>query len=157
MAGFKSYYIKISGIVQGVGFRPHVYRLANAYNLSGWVLNSSAGVFMEVEGEEEALQKFARRLLEEAPPLAVIRNCSIEEIKPQGFKTFTIRESESLGNREVMISPDIAICEDCKREVRNPADRRYIYPFTNCTNCGPRFTIIKDIPYDRAKTTMARS
>lgn len=156
MAGFKSYYIKISGIVQGVGFRPHVYRLAAAYNLNGWVLNSSAGVFIEVEGKEEDLQEFARRLLEEAPPLAVIRSCSIEEIKPQGFKTFTIRESESLGNREVMISPDIAICEDCKREVRNPADRRYIYPFTNCTNCGPRFTIIKDIPYDRAKTTMAQ-
>lgn len=155
MAGFKSYHIKISGIVQGVGFRPHVYRLATTYNLTGWVLNSSAGVFIEVEGEEEDLQEFARRVVEDAPPLAVIRNCSIEENKPQGFRSFTIRESESLGNREVMISPDIAICEDCKREVRDPADRRYTYPFINCTNCGPRFTIIKDIPYDRAKTTMA--
>lgn len=155
MAGIKSYYIKISGIVQGVGFRPHVYRLATANNLTGWVLNSSTGVFMEVEGEEETLQEFARRLVEDAPPLAVIRNWSIEEIKPQGFKSFTIRESESRGNREVMISPDIAICEDCKREVRDPGDRRYTYPFINCTNCGPRFTIIKDIPYDRAKTTMA--
>jgi hydrogenase maturation protein HypF len=155
MAGFKSYHIKISGIVQGVGFRPHVYRLATEYNLTGWVLNSSAGVFIEVEGKEEDLQEFARRVVEDAPPLAVIRNCSIEENKPQGFRSFTIRESESLGNREVMISPDIAICEDCKREVRDPADRRYTYPFINCTNCGPRFTIIKDIPYDRAKTTMA--
>jgi hydrogenase maturation protein HypF len=155
MAGFKSYYIKIGGIVQGVGFRPHVYRLATAYNLTGWVLNSSAGVFIEVEGEEETLQEFARHLVEYAPPLAVIRNCSIEEIKPQGFRSFTIRESESQGNREVMISPDIAICEDCKREVRDPGDRRYTYPFINCTNCGPRFTIIKDVPYDRAKTTMA--
>lgn len=155
MTGFKSYYIKISGIVQGVGFRPHVYRLATVYNLTGWVLNSSAGVFIEAEGEEKNLQEFARRLVEDAPPLAVIRNCSIEEIKLQGFKSFTIRESESQGNREVMISPDMAICEDCKREVRDPADRRYTYPFINCTNCGPRFTIIKDIPYDRAKTTMA--
>ena len=149
------YRIKIAGIVQGVGFRPHVYRLATEYNLTGWVLNSSAGVFIEVEGKEEDLQEFARRVVEDAPPLAVIRNYSIEKIKPQGFKNFTIRESETLGNREVMISPDIAICEDCKREVRDPADRRYTYPFINCTNCGPRFTIIKDIPYDRAKTTMA--
>jgi hydrogenase maturation protein HypF len=110
---------------------------------------------MEVEGEEETLQEFARRLVEDAPPLAIIRNCSIQEIKPQGFKGFTIRESENRGSREVMISPDIAICEDCKREVRDRADRRYTYPFINCTNCGPRFTIIKDVPYDRAKTTMA--
>jgi len=150
-----AFHIRITGIVQGVGFRPHVFRLASEYRLKGWVLNSSAGVFIEVEGSREVLDEFARRLVEEPPPLAMIRQCEINEITVQGYPDFTIRKSEADDSHEVMISPDIAICADCKREVRDPDDRRYGYPFTNCTNCGPRYTIIKDVPYDRVKTTMA--
>lgn len=150
-----AYHIRITGIVQGVGFRPHVFRLASEYGLKGWVLNSSAGVFIEVEGLKADLDEFARRLTEEPPPLAIIRQCEVSEIPLQGFLDFTIRKSEDDDSREVMISPDIAICADCKREVRDSYDRRYGYPFTNCTNCGPRYTIIKDVPYDRIKTTMA--
>ncbi|MGE5416411.1 MAG: carbamoyltransferase HypF [Acidobacteriota bacterium] len=151
----KACQIRITGIVQGVGFRPHVYRLARQYGLNGWVLNSSAGVIIEAEGLPIDLDGFARELVESPPPLAVIRSCERIDIEPQGFSDFTIRESASEQEREVMISPDIAICPDCKREVREPEDRRYRYPFTNCTNCGPRFTIIKDVPYDRCQTTMA--
>lgn len=149
------YRIKITGIVQGVGFRPHVYRLAIEHGLKGWVLNGSTGIYIEVEGGEDDLREFTRRLVDEPPPLAVIRSCSIENISFQGFEKFTIRNSAEENAKTTMISPDIAICEDCKREVKNPADRRYGYPFTNCTNCGPRYTIIKDVPYDRANTTMA--
>lgn len=150
-----AYRITIKGIVQGVGFRPHVYRLAMELDLKGWVLNSSAGVFIELEGEEGIIEEFIARLSKEPPPLALIRSMETEIFPIQGFKEFTIRESESQDQTLVMISPDIAICEDCKREVRDKSDRRYGYPFTNCTNCGPRFTIIEDVPYDRAKTTMA--
>jgi len=151
----KAYRITIKGIVQGVGFRPHVYRLAAEFGLKGWVLNSSAGVFMEVEGSEETVRAFYEKLLKEPPPLADIRSSAMEAIKIVGYAAFTIKESDDREDKTVMISPDIAICEDCKQEVRNPDDRRYEYPFTNCTNCGPRFTIIKELPYDRAKTTMA--
>jgi hydrogenase maturation protein HypF len=154
-AGMVSYQIRVQGIVQGVGFRPYVYRLAREFNLNGWVLNSSAGVFIEVEGDQGKLQDFASRLVADPPPLALIRNCEIKEVEPQGFKDFTIRESEEQDEKTVMVSPDIAICADCQQEAANPDDHRYGYPFINCTNCGPRFTIIKDLPYDRAKTTMA--
>lgn len=151
----KSYHIKITGIVQGVGFRPHVYRLALEHSLKGWVLNASTGVYIQAEGNEANLKEFARRLVEEPPPLALIRTCEINEMEPVGFTEFIIRESEEEAAKTTMISPDIAICEDCKREVLDPRDRRFGYPFTNCTNCGPRFTIIKDVPYDRVQTTMA--
>lgn len=151
----KSFRIVIKGIVQGVGFRPHVYRLALELGLKGWVLNSSAGVFIEIEGEQDILDEFVERLRREPPPLALIRSVEISEIPLKGLNEFAIRESESQDQTLVMIPPDIAICENCKREVRDLKDRRCGYPFTNCTNCGPRFTIIKDVPYDRAKTTMA--
>ena len=150
-----AYQMKITGIVQGVGFRPHVYRLASEHRVTGWVLNSSSGVLLEVEGDPEAVRRFSRRVVEEAPPLAVIRGCEMREIPRRGFDDFAIRHSESEAEKTAMISPDIAICPDCRREVRDPRDRRYNYPFTNCTNCGPRFTIIKNVPYDRDKTTMA--
>lgn len=156
MAGeLTAYQIRITGIVQGVGFRPFVYRLAQQYHLKGWVLNSSAGVVIEAEGDRDELQEFAHIMVESPPPLAVIRNCELKAIEPRGFEEFSIRHSESEADKAVMISPDIAICEDCKREVMDASDRRRGYPFTNCTNCGPRFTIIKDVPYDRAQTTMA--
>ena len=150
----KAYRISIKGIVQGVGFRPFVYRLAREHALQGWVINSAAGVFIEAEGQEDKLQEFARRLVAEPPPLAVIRNCEVEEIISAGYRDFTIRESQDRDEKVVGVSPDVAICPDCRAEVADPQDRRYGYPFTNCTNCGPRFTIIKDLPYDRAKTTM---
>lgn len=151
----KSYRISIKGIVQGVGFRPFVYRLAQEYGVYGWVINSAAGVFIEAEGAEAQLQEFCRRLVAEPPPLAVIRSCEIEPMELIGYGDFTIRESQDRDEKVVGVSPDIAICADCRREVSDPQDRRYGYPFINCTNCGPRFTIIKDLPYDRAKTTMA--
>ncbi len=154
-AELSSYQIKINGIVQGVGFRPYVYRLAIEHQLKGWVLNSSAGVFIQVEGRDEQLREFARRLVDESPPLAVIRSCAIQEVAPCGFADFIIKESDDREQKIVMISPDVAVCSDCKREVHDREDRRCGYPFTNCTNCGPRFTIIKDVPYDRAMTTMA--
>ncbi len=150
-----AYRINIKGIVQGVGFRPYVYRLANEMKLKGWVRNSSSGVFIEVEGECSLLEAFVRRLLNDPPPLAVIRDCSVKTIAPVGYNDFIIRESESESDCDVMLSPDIAICEDCRKEVLDQGNRRYLYPFTNCTNCGPRFTIIKDVPYDRRTTTMA--
>ncbi|MFA7079216.1 MAG: acylphosphatase, partial [Syntrophomonas sp.] len=151
----RAYRIIIKGIVQGVGFRPYVYRLATEYSLTGWVLNSSAGVFMEVEGPEEALQSFLDKMQLSPPPLAVIRSCTMQAIDPVGYTDFTIKASDDRVEKTVMISPDIAICADCQREVQDHEDRHFEYPFTNCTNCGPRFTIIKDVPYDRAKTTMA--
>jgi hydrogenase maturation protein HypF len=109
-----SYQIKVQGIVQGVGFRPYVFRLARECELQGWVLNSSAGVFIEVEGNGGKLKEFARRLVDDPPPLAVIRSCEIKEIDPQGFHEFTIRESEDLEEKVVMVSPDIAICKECQ-------------------------------------------
>lgn len=151
----KSVKIKITGIVQGVGFRPHVYRLAQETRVRGWVLNSSEGVYIEAEGLEEQVSLFCRLLVENPPPLAVIKDCHIEEQRPKGYKEFVIKESRAEKYKTAMISPDIAVCQDCISEVSNPLDRRYGYPFTNCTNCGPRFTIIKDVPYDREKTTMA--
>lgn len=147
--------IKITGIVQGVGFRPHVYRLAMENRIRGWVLNSSAGVVIEAEGDQADVENFCRMMMESPPPLAVIRTFEKTGIEYRGFKEFTILMSEDKEAKTASISPDIAICEDCKREVKDHKDRRFGYPFTNCTNCGPRFTIIKDVPYDRDKTTMA--
>ncbi len=149
------YKIHVNGIVQGVGFRPYVYRLAAELGLHGWVLNSSYGVFIEIEGLKERLDEFVLNLTKSPPPLALIRECRVEAIRPTGYTDFVIKESENDDSRSVMVSPDIAICGDCKKEVLSLSDRRYGYPFTNCTNCGPRFTIIKDLPYDRKNTTMA--
>ncbi|MGE5398474.1 MAG: carbamoyltransferase HypF [Chitinophagales bacterium] len=149
------YEIRITGIVQGVGFRPHVYRLAMKYGIKGWVLNSSAGVVIEAEGNPDTVDGFINDLVNNPPPLAVIKSHQMKQIDPRGFPDFVIKKSESEEEKTVMISPDIAICKDCRREILDSGDRRYRYPFTNCTNCGPRFTIIKDIPYDRAMTTMA--
>lgn len=146
--------IKITGVVQGVGFRPFVYQLAQEHRLMGWVCNTSAGVEIEAEGEKEALERFLLHLQAKAPPLARIESLSAAEVEASGYDRFEIRSSQAQAGRYLLISPDIATCEDCKRELLDPNDRRYRYPFTNCTNCGPRFTIIEDIPYDRPKTTM---
>ena len=147
--------VHISGIVQGVGFRPFVYGLATRFALKGWVRNTSAGVDIEVDGEQDVLDAFVKALRDEAPPLARIDEFTASFRPSNGFNTFDIIHSESIPSAFQPISPDVAVCDDCLREMLDPNDRRYLYPFINCTNCGPRFTIIKDIPYDRPKTTMA--
>src|SRR6266536_5010231 len=146
--------ILIQGIVQGVGFRPFVYGQALRWGLVGFVLNNSLGVTIEVEGSSEALDRFQRTLREEAPPLARIDSLVTELITPCHDMVFVIAHSQAGTERHALISPDTAACNDCLRELFDPRDRRYLYPFTNCTNCGPRFTIIQDVPYDRDKTTM---
>ncbi len=146
--------VVIQGAVQGVGFRPFVYRLATALNLTGWVQNTSQGVFIEVEGPEERLEAFLRRLPEEKPPAAVLLSLEYAYLDPVGYKNFRIVKSEETGPKTVLVLPDIATCADCLRELFDPRDRRYRYPFINCTNCGPRFTIIERLPYDRPNTTM---
>ena len=146
--------ISVRGVVQGVGFRPFVYRLAHEHGLTGWVLNRSGGVEIEVEGPATALAVFLRDLETEAPPRAHIEGMEIAEAALAGTTAFDIRRSVAEEGRYPLISPDIATCPDCLRELLASGDRRYRYPFTNCTNCGPRFTIIADVPYDRPLTTM---
>jgi len=147
--------ILVTGIVQGVGFRPFVYRLAHSLALTGWVANTVSGIRIEIEGENGDLDRFARALRREAPPMADITSLRRLRIEPAGYRQFEIRHSESRAGRTVLISPDVALCADCLSEMRDPVNRRYRYPFINCTNCGPRYTIILDVPYDRAATTMA--
>jgi hydrogenase maturation protein HypF len=151
----RSLKIHISGVVQGVGFRPFVFGLATRYELAGWVRNTSAGVDIEIEGTSAALDSFVAALTAETPPLARIESVTVAEIPPNGYTQFSIRHSESQPGAFQPISPDICICDDCLRELFDATDRRHRYPFINCTNCGPRFTIIRDIPYDRPQTTMA--
>jgi hydrogenase maturation protein HypF len=146
--------IHVTGVVQGVGFRPFVYALAQRLALTGWVRNTSGGVEIELDGPASALQAFVDGLSREAPPLARIDRITTETNPTQGFSAFSILASQPDPDSFQPISPDVGTCEDCLRELRDPADRRYRYPFINCTNCGPRFTIITDIPYDRPSTTM---
>lgn len=148
--------IHITGIVQGVGFRPFVYSLARRYVLTGWVKNTSGGVVIETAGSQEALNSFLLAMKAELPRLARIDTLITEDIQPNEFPGFQIIHSEAVEGAFQPISPDVGICPDCLRELFDPTDRRYRYPFINCTNCGPRFTIIKDIPYDRPFTTMVK-
>jgi hydrogenase maturation protein HypF len=147
--------IVVRGVVQGVGFRPFVFNLAARHSLSGFVRNQTGTVLIEVEGESSALEQFQRALIEKPPPLAVIDDLSWVNRPLAGDSGFRVLFSENDGTSPVFISPDVATCEDCLAELFNPADRRYGYPFLNCTNCGPRLTIIVSAPYDRARTTMA--
>jgi hydrogenase maturation protein HypF len=147
--------IRIRGVVQGVGFRPFVFKLARRLGLAGYVLNSSAGVVAEAEGACDALDCFVERLRSEAPPLARIEEMLVAEMDPVGGRDFVIRESRAQEGEFVLVSADVATCPDCYRDFTDPANRRFGYAFTNCTNCGPRYTIIRDIPYDRPNTTMA--
>jgi hydrogenase maturation protein HypF len=142
-------------MVQGVGFRPYIYRLAVETNLTGFITNTAAGVSIEVEGPADAVERFLVRLPKEAPPLARITNLVVTERPPSQDMGFRILPSRAGEERRVLISPDVAICKDCLHELFNPTDRRFRYPFINCTNCGPRYSIVYDIPYDRAKTSMA--
>ncbi|MBK6404241.1 MAG: carbamoyltransferase HypF [Holophagales bacterium] len=146
--------VEVTGAVQGVGFRPFVFRLATQLGLSGWVLNDVRGVEVEVEGDASSLDAFRTRLEAEAPPRAVVRHVSVSWLPPEGFSSFEIRMSTGEGEKSVSVLPDLATCGDCLAELDDPADRRYRYPFLNCTNCGPRFTIVRALPYDRQNTTM---
>ena len=146
--------ISVRGVVQGVGFRPFVFQLATKYNLKGCVYNTSEDVKIEVQGDSRDLEHFVAELQYDAPPLAHIENISVTRHPPAGYNRFEIRQSVSEEGKYQLVSPDIATCQPCLSEVFSLQDRRYRYPFTNCTNCGPRFTIIEDIPYDRPKTTM---
>lgn len=146
--------VLVQGIVQGVGFRPFIYTQAARLGLAGFVCNDSQGVTIEVEGTVEALADLQRALREQAPPLARIDSIAVELLALRHDESFVITHSQSQSERHALISPDTATCADCLRELFDPTDRRYHYPFINCTNCGPRFTIVQDVPYDRAMTTM---
>lgn len=146
--------INVEGIVQGVGFRPFIYRMALKENLSGWVRNTTEGVEIEAEGGLERLKHFCGLIKEEVPPLARIKKITSKNIPVKGDYNFDIKESKKTRDKIAMISPDVAICNDCIKDITDPDNRRYMYPFTNCTNCGPRFSLIKELPYDRPRTTM---
>ncbi|TLM98653.1 MAG: hydrogenase maturation protein HypF, partial [Actinobacteria bacterium] len=150
----KALALHVTGIVQGVGFRPFVHNLAVAEGLTGWVLNASDGVHLVVEGPAETVDAFPDLLRENAPAMSVIERVIAEEVEAEGFDAFVIRESHAEAGAMTLVSPDIATCPECAAELFTPTDRRYRYPFINCTNCGPRFTIIGDVPYDRPMTTM---
>ena len=148
--------LRIHGIVQGVGFRPFIHKLVQENDLKGFIKNTSSGVELELEGERPELEKFVAVLPLRAPKLAVIESLEVEYTSQlAGFEDFRILSSKTEEFRNTLISPDICICDDCLRELNDKNDRRYRYPFINCTNCGPRFTIIKDVPYDRARTSMS--
>jgi len=146
--------IKITGIVQGIGFRPFIYGLAGAHSIRGWVLNNEKGVFIDAESEDGDLEAFVKNIPKLAPPLARIESFDIKYLEPLGYTLFEIRKSEETQEKFVLISPDLATCNPCLSELFSRENFRHRYPFINCTHCGPRFTIIQDIPYDRHKTTM---
>ena len=148
--------IQVKGIVQGVGFRPFVYSQAIKNNLTGWVRNTSSGVDIVINGPVNALQAFMIELQNNPPPLARIDRITQESCPVETAKGFLILESHTEEGQFIPISPDVAVCADCRKELFDPQNQRFRYPFINCTNCGPRFTIIQDIPYDRPKTTMAQ-
>ena len=150
-----AYSIKVRGVVQGVGFRPFVYRLARANGLKGWVLNGEEGVEIHLEGEQGTLQSFLAEMKARPPQAAAIAEVRVRAAKSAGCAEFTIRESMRERQPTARISPDLPVCGDCLQEVGDPQDRRYQYPYINCTNCGPRYSVIRALPYDRPNTTMA--
>ena len=152
MTAFK---IEVRGIVQGVGFRPFVHRLVEQYGFAGWIRNTSDGVQLELCGSRRALLRFVEELKYNSPPLALVESVTYSEVVPGEYKSFHIISSAAGESMRTLVSPDVGICDDCRRELLDPRDRRFRYPFINCTNCGPRFTIIKSVPYDRASTAMA--
>ena len=146
--------IKVRGVVQGVGFRPFVYRIARELHLCGWVLNGEDGVEIHLEGPEPALEEFQRLLKSGAPPASRITAVEVQGVEVLGFQEFVIKASERNERPTVRISPDLPVCDDCLRELKDPVNRRFEYPYINCTNCGPRYTVILALPYDRPNTTM---
>lgn len=150
------YIIKVEGAVQGVGFRPFVFRTAHELGINGWVANGGDGVVIEAEASEDRLKDFLNMIWQRKPPLSQIKNISFNRATPNHYSSFEIRHSEESGEPRVVVLPDVATCSDCLAEVEDSAARRYRYPFTNCTNCGPRFSIIQSLPYDRPRTTMSK-
>jgi hydrogenase maturation protein HypF len=146
--------IRVRGVVQGVGFRPFVYRLACANTLNGWVLNGEEGVEIHLEGAETGLEAFVRDLKAQPPPAASIAEIDVRSVEPVGLREFTIRTSQHRERPTVRISPDLPLCDDCLQELFDSSNRRYLYPYINCTNCGPRYTVVLSLPYDRPNTTM---
>lgn len=146
--------IYIKGAVQGVGFRPFIFKLANSLGVKGYVLNTPQGVIIEAEGEPELLEVFTERIKKEKPHVSLIQNIVIEKLNPVNYTDFKIKQSDTGGSPNAIVLPDIATCSECRDEIFDPKNRRYLYPFTNCTNCGPRYSIIESLPYDRARTTM---
>ena len=147
--------VHVRGVVQGVGFRPFVYRLARANTLAGWVLNGDDGVEIRLEGDCERVDDFLRELRAEAPAAASITAIDVDAVEPNGLDDFVIRASEAGDQPTAAIAPDLAVCERCLHELFDPADPRYHYPFITCTDCGPRYSIILRLPYDRPATTMS--
>jgi hydrogenase maturation protein HypF len=150
----KAFSIRVRGVVQGVGFRPFVYRLAAQHSLAGWILNGDHGVEIFIEGEDTQLAAFLEKLQSQSPPAAQVSDILSESAQPLGLHTFTIRGSQTSKQPTVRISPDLPVCFDCLSEMCNPNDRRYLYPYINCTNCGPRYSVILALPYDRPNTTV---
>ena len=146
--------IRVRGVVQGVGFRPFVYRLAHEHGITGWVLNGEEGVAIHAEGPDTNLWRFVEELRAQAPPAASIAEVEVSTIAAAGLTSFEIHESERRDKPTVRISPDLPVCNECLRELFDPQDRRYRYPYINCTNCGPRYTVVLALPYDRPNTTM---
>lgn len=146
--------IVIRGVVQGVGFRPFIFRLAKELGIKGWIINSSQGVFIDAEAERNTLESFIIRIETDKPKNSYIQSFEHTWLDAEGFASFEIRESKESGIKTALVLPDISTCNDCLEEIFDPDNRRYLYPFTNCTNCGPRYSIIADLPYDRCKTTM---
>ena len=147
--------VTVTGAVQGVGFRPFAFRLAEELALTGFTGNDPRGAFVEVEGSPTAVERFLERLTRDAPPLARIETVSAADVAVRGDRRFVIVESVTGPGERALIPPDTATCDACLAEINDPADRRFRHPFANCTDCGPRFTIIRDLPYDRPTTTMA--
>src|SRR3984957_11141914 len=146
--------IRVRGVVQGVGFRPFVYRLARVNTLNGWVLNAEEGIEIHLEGAETGLEAFVRDLKAQPPPAASIAEIDVRPAEPTGLSEFAIRESLRRERPTVRISPDLPVCEECLSELFDSANARYLYPYINCTNCGPRYTVVQALPYDRCNTTM---
>ncbi|SMB92699.1 hydrogenase maturation protein HypF [Desulfonispora thiosulfatigenes DSM 11270] len=146
--------IEVSGIVQGVGFRPFIYRMAKENNIKGWVINDSKGVSIHAEGTKENIKNFIKNIYNKLPQQALIKDLKYKDIKAKEYNDFNILASQNGGSQDTLIPPDLAMCADCLKDILDEKNSRYEYPFTNCTNCGPRFTIIKEVPYDRIKTTM---
>src|SRR5262245_41907950 len=148
--------LRIRGIVQGVGFRPFVFRLARYHGLSGWVRNAGEGVQIHIEGQNEAIEAFSHHLRSSPPPASSISTIDVEPARVGGLAGFEIRESNKSDTPTARVSPDLPVCEACVAELFDPANRRYRYPYINCTNCGPRYSILRALPYDRRNTTLDR-
>ena len=148
--------LTVRGVVQGIGFRPYVFRLARRLSLGGWIINTSQGAILEIEGEASALESFQRALKSQAPPAAQIQEMVSNPVPEEGEQHFRIRLSKRDGFPQSVISPDLATCDECLQEINDPRSRRYRYPFTTCTRCGPRYSIVLDLPYDRVNTAMEK-